>query len=72
MDLIFMNMSKYQKSTLGGPMREQFVLQSYFLMYYLGILTFLMKVLPHENISPLRKKIALILERTVKSTHLAA
>ena len=53
-------------------MREQFVLQSYFLMYYLGILTFLMKVLPHENISPLRKKIALILERTVKSTHLAA
>ena len=53
-------------------MREQFVLQSYFLMYYLGILTFLMKVLPHENISPLRKKIALILERIVKSTHLAA
>ena len=30
MDLIFMNMSNYQKSTLGGPMREQFVLQSYF------------------------------------------
>ena len=30
MDLIFMNMSIYQKSTLGGPMTKQFVLQSCF------------------------------------------
>ena len=30
MDLIFMNMSIYQKSTLGGPVKKQFVLQSCF------------------------------------------
>ena len=40
MDLVFMNMSKYQKSTLGKPMTKKFVLQSCFLMHYLGILIY--------------------------------
>ena len=31
MDLTFMNISDYQKSTLGGPMAKQFVLQSCFI-----------------------------------------
>ena len=39
-DLIFMNMSKYQKSTLGKPTTKKFVLQSCFLMHYLGILIY--------------------------------
>ena len=30
--------NNYQKSTLGGPRKKQFVLQSCFFMYYLGIL----------------------------------
>ena len=35
-----MSMSKYQKSTLGKPMTKKFVLQSCFLMHYLGILIY--------------------------------
>ena len=30
--------NNYQKSTLGAPAKKQFVLQSCFFMYYLGML----------------------------------
>ena len=73
--------NNYQKSTLRGPMKKQFVLHSCFFMYYLGILIpcqikgsiFLMNVLPDMYICSLRKKTTPLLpEGTVKCIHLAA
>ena len=69
--------NNYQKSTPGGPLMKQFVLQSCFFMYYRGILMlwqtkgliFLMNVLPDVYICSHRKKSTpLLREGTVKCT----
>ena len=74
--------NNYQKSTLGGPRKKQFVLQSCFFFYVLPrhtnimidkVLNFLMNVLPDVYICPLRKKSAPLLpEGTAQYKHLAA
>ena len=63
-----MNMFNYQNSTPAGPIAKQLVLHSFFLMYYLVILIFLMNVLPYVYICLLGKKSPpLLIEGTAKS-----